>query len=198
MQWIIRSFSKQPLSKSPLTVQDRQRDRLSEWRWYHDGGNNRRLRNEKRRAEPLSDERRRIRGGQEARVICRERKQALSKPLFHSPVSFRRAEVIHVYPSNAVGSSARVDLKGEQSFGSERRRGELWPLSGSPWWLLLCLLSLQTFVAHFSLFLCSQTVFCPADPATDPPPKKHSLMLKLPLLILAAVWLARHLYFIAN
>lgn len=34
--------------------------------------------------------------------------------------------------------------------------GELWLLSGSPWWLLSCLLSLQTF-AHFSFFFCSRT-----------------------------------------
>lgn len=39
----------------------------------------------------------------------------------------------------------------EQRLGSERRRGELWLLSWSPWWLLLCCFSLQTFVAHFSV-----------------------------------------------
>lgn len=64
-----------------------------------------------------------------------------------------------------------------KGFGSERRPGELWPLSGSPWWLLLCLSFFSDVCRSFlSLFFGSRTLFCPADLATDNPHTPKTLM----------------------
>lgn len=178
MRWIICSFNKQPfIRESSHFSRHEETGCLSGGDIMTEGIIGGSENEKENRAEPPSDEGRRIWGDKRPKWSA---ERPGGKTGFFLSCSFiclclsGRAKVIHVCPSNAVGSSPR-DLKGgwsSKGFGSETRRGELWPLSGSPWWLLLCLLSHQTFVAHFSLSFSACGLFCPEDMATDsqPPP----------------------------
>lgn len=167
-------FQQTAFYQRELSLFKTRRDWMSEWRWYHDGGNNRRLGKWKgelsRAAEWWTTEDLRR---QEAKVICREtgrENRLFPKPLFHLFVSLGESQGDPRMPIQRRGKQpGRFEGGGwtSKGFGSKTRWGELWPLSGSPWWLLLCLLSHQTFVAHFSLSFSARGLFCPADMATD-------------------------------
>lgn len=173
MWWIICSFNKQPsIRESSHFSRHAETGCLSGGDIMTEGiiGGSE---NEKENwAEPPNDERRRIWGDKRPKWSAERPGEKTGFFLSHSFICLclsGRAKVIHVCPSNAVGSSPG-DLRGgwtSKGFGSKTRWGELWPLSGSPWWLLLCLLSHQTFVAHFSLSFSARGLFCPADMATD-------------------------------
>lgn len=122
------------------------RDRMSAWRWDHDGANNRCPENEKKKlswaAEWWMNENLKRQG---PKVVCWET---------------ARENRLFTWDEN------------EQRLGSVRRRGELWLLSESPWWLLLGFLSQQTVVAHFFLFFLLLNCFW-SSRLSNRPPTKH-------------------------
>lgn len=122
-------FQQTAFYQRELSLFKTRRDWMSEWRWYHDGGNNRRLGKWKgelsRAAEWWTTEDLRR---QEAKVICREtgrENRLFPKPLFHLFVSLGESQGDPRMPIQRSGKQpGRFEGGGERAKALAQRRDE--------------------------------------------------------------------------
>lgn len=170
--WLLLSC--RPCLRRELIHFKRDRDWMSEWKWYQDRRDNIELENEKWALSlVMNDEgseettvqshllRRGQRGGcqrGENRPFCGMALSFVCLFLFREP---RWTTLGHPAPWEAAREG-----RASKGLGSDWRQGKLWLLSGSPWRLLLCLsCTPRQLPLILPLFFCSEP-FSPRTIAT--------------------------------